>query len=180
MKGPACACRYSDATRERPGQSMMWSVWLDSNQRSPASKAGRDGQAPLQTVNFGRPDENRTRQNSIDSRAPSPAGSRSLREQFEFGKMVRPPRLELGCTGHAPLKRGCLPFHHGRGVCRHQAHRVIVWNAAADIATMIEANGAGLSFRATLPPSVRPREERFSPDRMCRASLMVAEAGNAR
>ena len=26
-----------------------WSVWLDSNQRSPASKAGRDGQAPLQT-----------------------------------------------------------------------------------------------------------------------------------
>lgn len=28
--------------------------------------------------------------------------------------MVRPPRLELGCTRRAPLKRGCLPFHHGR------------------------------------------------------------------
>lgn len=31
--------------------------------------------------------------------------------------MVRPPRLELGCTRRAPLKRGCLPFHHGRRAC---------------------------------------------------------------
>ena len=62
----------------------------------------------------GAPDEDRTRRNSIDSRVPSPAGSRS---KLQFAAtMVRPPRLELGCTRRAPLKRGCLPFHHGREI----------------------------------------------------------------
>src|SRR6266498_3001087 len=70
--------------------------------------------ARILSAENGAPDENRTRRNSIDSRAPSPAGSRS-KLQF-LPTMVRPPRLELGCTRRALLKRGCLPFHHGRGI----------------------------------------------------------------
>jgi hypothetical protein len=44
---------------------------------------------------------------------------------------------------------------------------------------MIEPNGAVLSSRDTVAESSTEKEE-FSPDRMCEAGLMVAEAGIAR
>ena len=38
----------------RYGPKCNWSAWVDLNHRSPASKAGRDGQAPLHAVIVGR------------------------------------------------------------------------------------------------------------------------------
>ena len=91
--------------------------------------------------------------------------------------MVRPPSSNSDAQGTRVSSAGVYrstTAAESAGIKRIALSFRVV---GADIATMIEASGFGFSCDIATVSSTE--EERFSPDRMCRASLMVAEAGNA-